>query len=68
MYEVSKNYYMKFLPAVIKAAEQKSQEMKLKYEKKIDAMFTQEEHLWKKGLSPEEVEELRKTYQERYSQ
>lgn len=68
MYEVSKNYYMKFLPAVIKAAEQKSQEMKLKYEKKIDAMFTQDEHLWKKGLSPEEVEELRKTYQERYSQ
>ncbi len=68
MYEVSKHFYLKFLPAVIKAAEQKSPEMKSKYEKKIDAMLTQDEHLWKKGLSPEEAKALREMYRERYNQ
>lgn len=68
MYEVSKHFYMKFLPAVVKAAEQKSPEMKLKYEKKIAALLTQDEHLWMKGLSPEEVKALRETYQGRYNQ
>lgn len=68
MYEVAKHFYLKFLPAVVKAAAQKSPEMQLKYENKIDKMLTQDEHLWIKGLSPEEAKALREMYQERYSQ
>ena len=68
MYEVSKHFYSKFLPAVIETAEKKSPELKDKYEKKIAALMTREEHTWLKGLKPEEVEALRKSYKERYNQ
>jgi len=68
MYEVAKHYYMKFLPAVIKAAAKKSDEMKAKYEQKIEELLTQEEHLWKKGLSKEEVEVLKANYKDRYNE
>jgi len=43
-------------------------EMKEKYENKIAEMLTGEEHVWLKGLEPEEAEALRKMYQERYHQ
>ncbi|MDR4504874.1 MAG: hypothetical protein MRK01_08825 [Candidatus Scalindua sp.] len=66
MYEVAKHYYMKFLPAVIKVAAQKSDEMKAKYEKKIEKLLEQEEHLWMKGLSEEETKVLKSTYEDRY--
>ena len=68
MYEVAKHYYMKFLPAVIKAAAQKSGEMKTKYEQKIGELLVQEEHLWMKGLPEEEIEVLRATYKNRYNE
>jgi hydroxylamine dehydrogenase len=68
MYEVGKHFYLKFLPAAIKTAAKKSPELKEKYERKIAEMLTGEEHLWLKGLSPEEAEALRKMYQERYDQ
>jgi hypothetical protein len=68
MYEVSKHFYTKFLPAVIETAGKKSPELKEKYEKKIAEMLTGEEHLWLKGLNPEEAEALRKMYRERYHQ
>jgi len=67
MYEVAKHYYMKFLPAVIKVAAQKSDEMKAKYEKKIEKLLEQEEHLWMKGLSEEETKVLKSTYEDRYN-
>ncbi len=68
MYEVAKHFYLKFLSAVVKAAAQKSPEMELKYEKKIANLLTQDEHLWMKGLSPEEVKALKEMYLERYDQ
>ena len=68
MYEVSKHFYTKFLPAVIETAAKKSPELKEKYERKIAEMLTGEEHVWLKGLKPEEAEVLRKMYRERYNQ
>jgi cytochrome c553 len=68
MYEVSKHFYFKFLPHAIEAAAEKSPEMKKKYQDKIDKLLEQEEHLWMKGLSPEEIEALRKAYEERYGE
>jgi hypothetical protein len=68
MYEVSKHFYFEFLPAVIEVAELHSPEMGEKYTLKVAEFLTDEEHLWLKGLSPEEAEELLKSYQERYNQ
>jgi len=67
MYEVAKHYYEKFLPAIVTAAESKSPAMARKYRRKIDEHLSLEEHSWVKGLSPEEAENLRKMYQERYN-
>ncbi len=68
MYEVSKHFYTKFLPAVIETAAAKGPELKKKYEKKVAALLAQPEHVWLKGLKPEEAEALRKEYKERYNQ
>jgi hypothetical protein len=65
MYEVAKHYYIDFLPAVIQAAAEKNDELKTKYEQKIEELLTQEEHLWMKGLSEEEAEVLKATYKDR---
>lgn len=66
MYEVSKHFYTEFLPAVIEAAEAKSTEMKAKYGRIVAEILTRDEHIWIKGLTPKEAEELRKAYQKRY--
>jgi hypothetical protein len=68
MYEVAKHFYDEFLPAVIEAAGAKSPELKKKYEEKVGTLLAQKEHIWQKGLSSEEAEALRKTYQQRYGQ
>jgi hypothetical protein len=68
MYEVSKNFYTEFLPAVIEAAGTKDAAIKTKYERRIAEMMTLPEHRWMEGLSPEEAEALRKSYQDRYDQ
>jgi formate-dependent nitrite reductase cytochrome c552 subunit len=68
MYEVSKHYYGKFLPAVIKAAAKKSPAMEEKYRGIIEELMTRDEHIWTKGLSPEEVEGLREAAKQRYNQ
>lgn len=68
MYEVSKHFYTRFLPAVVEAAASRSPEMKKKYEAKVAELLTAEEHLWQKGLKPEEVEALRQTTRQRYNQ
>jgi hypothetical protein len=68
LYEVSKHYYTKFLPEVLEAAAQKSPAMKKKYTGIVDKILTQDEHIWMKGLSPKEAEEMRKAYKGRYNQ
>ncbi|MFH2204557.1 MAG: multiheme c-type cytochrome [Elusimicrobiota bacterium] len=68
MYEVSKHFYNKFLPAVVKAAKSKSAELGEKWQAKIDALLEKDEHLWQKGLSKQEIEALKKEYDKRYSQ
>jgi hydroxylamine dehydrogenase len=68
MYEVSKHFYEKFLPAVVEAAKAKSPALGRKWEGKVRQLLTQEEHRWLNGLSPQEVEALQKSYKERYNQ
>lgn len=68
MYEVSKHFYNKFLPSIIKAAAEKSPAMKKKYQQKITKLLQKEEHLWIKGLSAKEIEELKTMYEERYNE
>lgn len=68
MYEVSKHFYLEFLPAVVKAASLKGPKMKKKYEQKVQKLLARDEHIWLKGLSSEEAAQLRETYRERYNQ
>jgi len=68
MYEVSKHFYQKFLPAVVEAARLKSSEMEEKWTARIAAVLAKDEHVWKKGLTAKEAEELRKYSKERYNQ
>jgi hypothetical protein len=68
MYEVAKHFYLEFLPEVINAASMEGPAMKQKYERKVRALLAQEEHLWLKGLNPEEAAKLRETYRDRYDQ
>jgi hypothetical protein len=59
---------MKFLPEVVEAAATKGIAMKQKYERIVGQLLAQDEHIWMKGLSAKEAEELRKMYQSRYNQ
>ena len=68
MYEVSKHFYTKFLPAVIEAAKLKSPEMEKKWQARVAAVLAKDEHVWQKGLSAKEAEALRKYAQDRYNQ
>lgn len=68
MYEVSKHFYTEFLPAVIEAAATKGPEMEARYRARVDRLLTAEEHLWRKGLSPEEAAALREMYENRYGE
>ncbi|MEK7388561.1 MAG: multiheme c-type cytochrome [Elusimicrobiota bacterium] len=68
MYEVSKHFYEKFLPAIIEAAKLKGPDMEKKWKERVDTLLAKEEHVWKKGLSAKEAEALRSNYQDRYKQ
>ncbi|MCX5797715.1 MAG: multiheme c-type cytochrome [Elusimicrobia bacterium] len=68
MYEVAKNFYLRFLPAAVKAASEKSPDLGRKWQAKLDALMTKEEHVWRKGLTPKEAEQLQKEYKARYNQ
>jgi len=68
MYEVAKHFYTHFLPGVVEAAAHHSPVMGEKYRSAVDDMLARDEHLWLKGLSPEETEELKAAYQRRYQQ
>lgn len=49
MEELSKNFYTKFLPAVIDAAAHKSPRMKKKYQKMVKEELSKPKHAWLKG-------------------
>ncbi len=68
MYEVSKNFYTKFLPKIVEVAAEKSPALKQKYEKKVQELLNRDEHIWKRGLKPEEAQRLRKAYKDRYNE
>ncbi len=68
MYEVAKHFYQKFLPEVVHAAATKGPAMKAKYEQRVAQLLAGEDHVWQQGLSAEEAERLRQTYEERYNQ
>ncbi|GAB62082.1 MAG: hypothetical protein DWB56_08540 [Candidatus Jettenia sp.] len=59
---------MQVLPAIIKAAAQKSDEIKTKYEQKIEELLQQEEYLWMKGLPEEEIKVLKSAYENCYNE
>lgn len=54
MYEVSKQFYTKFLPSVIEAAAEKGPKMEGKYRKIVAEYLSRPEHKWIEGKSPEE--------------
>jgi len=64
MYEVAKNFYTKFLPEVAELAARKGRGAEWK--RRIDALMREDQHVWRKGLSPEEAKTLEKGYQQRY--
>ncbi len=64
MYEVSKHFYTKFLPEVIELAERKGKGREWKA--RINTLMSKDEHVWKKGLNPEETRALQKGYEQRY--
>ena len=66
MYEVAKHFYTRFLPEVVELAERKGQGKKWKA--RLDELMRQDEHIWQKGLSPEEAKALEKSYQQRYGE
>ncbi len=68
MYEVAKHFYQKFLPQVVKAAATQGEEVKRKYELKVQRLLTKDEHKWRLGLSPKEAQALQKEYRQRYNQ
>ena len=66
MYEVAKHFYTEFLPKVVETAAAKSPALKTKYEQKVQALLAGDAHRWKKGMTAEEAEAIRKEYQNRY--
>ncbi|MDA8242943.1 MAG: multiheme c-type cytochrome [Elusimicrobia bacterium] len=68
MYEVSKHFYTKFLPAVVEAAREKGPEAEKKWGAKVAELLAKDEHVWVKGLSAKEAEALRKYAKDRYGQ
>ena len=68
MYEVAKNFYTEFLPEVVQAAGARSPAMGAKYQQAVDHLLQGPGHEWKKGMTPAEIEAMKKAYQDRYLQ
>ncbi|MBI4518428.1 MAG: hypothetical protein HY699_21715 [Deltaproteobacteria bacterium] len=64
MYEVAKHFYTKFLPEVKELAARHGRGKE--WQTKIDALMSKDEHLWQRGLTPEEAKALQKAYEQRY--
>jgi hypothetical protein len=58
----------KLLPGVTEVAEARSPEAGAKYRKIVGDLLAGDAHVWKKGMTPAEVEAMRKAYEERYQQ
>lgn len=68
-YEVAKHFYTEFLPEIVEqAAEHGGPGMEEKYEKKVEELLERDEHLWLKGLTPEEMEALQREKELRYGE
>lgn len=68
MYEVAKQFYTEFLPLVVETAAEHSPEMGAAYKSRVERLLQEDQHLWLKGLSQQEADELKKTYQQRYQE
>lgn len=68
MYEVAKHFYTEFLPEVVATVAEVKPDLKAKWQKKVDDLLAEKEHVWRVGLKPEEAEALRKEKAERYGQ
>jgi len=68
LYEVAKHFYDEFLPAVIEAAEQTSPALGRRWERRVEEILQQPEHVWLHGLSDEMAKGLAEEYQKRYNQ
>ncbi len=68
MYEVAKHFYTEFLPLVVETAEGHSKKMGDAYKTRVDKLLEEDRHLWLKGLGKEEIEEMKKTYRQRYQE
>jgi len=66
MYEVSKHFHTEFLPKVVETAAAKSAELKKSCEQEVQTLLAGDAHRWKKGMTAEEAEAMRKEYQQRY--
>jgi hypothetical protein len=66
MYEVAKSFYLDFLPQTVEAAAAKGPAMKKKYQDEVKRILARDEHIWRRGLSPEEAARLRDSYREKY--
>jgi len=65
MYEVAKHFYFKFIPELMRLAEEKN--MKAKYEKAVNAILARPEHQWyKKGFDAETMKAIKAEAAERY--
>jgi hypothetical protein len=64
MYEVGKHFYFKFLPGVVELAERKGRGPE--WRAKVEALRARDEHVWQRGLTPDEARALERQYQERY--
>jgi hypothetical protein len=68
MYEVAKHFYTEFLPLVVETAGEHSAEMGEAYKARVARLLERDEHLWLKGLSQQEVDQLKEAYQKRYQE
>ena len=65
MYEVAKHFYFKFIPELMKLAEEKG--MTDKYEKVINELLAKPEHAWyKAGFDTDQMDAIKAEAAERY--
>ncbi len=65
MYEVAKHFYFKFIPELMRLAEEKN--MKAKYEQAVNEILARPEHQWyKKGFDAETMKAIKAEAADRY--
>ena len=67
LYDVAHNFYFKFIPELVKLAEEKG--MTEKYEKLLNDLLGKEEHKWyKEGFSADLMQAIKEENKQRYKQ